>query len=118
MWIVLLVIGIIVLGTIVGLGLYKLSQKSAITRELLFISSVNRHGHDSMLTISYLIPIVENALKEEGVEVVDISLAHEMGNRYQGILTILNEGSKERYEFAVVADSSCNIQWWIGDLIN
>lgn len=117
MWVIFLVLGIIAISVILGLGVYKLSKKSAITRELLFISSVNRHGHDSMLTISYLIPIVEDALKQEGVDVVEISLTHEIGNRYQGILTILNENNQERYEFTVIADSSCNVQWKIGDLI-
>ena len=63
---------------------------------------MQKHGPNSIVTIDLLQDIIRKMLAKDGVEVSDISLVHEMGNRYHGILS----ANGETHEMTVIADNS------------
>ena len=68
---------------------------------------MRKHGPNSIVTIDLLKDIVCKALAKEGINVTDISMVHEMGNRYHAILTVGNETR----EMTVIADNAGTVHY-------
>ena len=99
-----LLIGLIVFGggiilIIIAFAFYK---KSDLGKSLMLMYIMQKHGPNSIVTIDLLQDIIHKMLAKDGVEVSDISLVHEMGNRYHGILS----ANGETHEMTVIADNS------------
>ena len=81
---------------------FKFYKKSDIGKSLMLMYIMQKHGPNSIVTIDLLQDIIRKMLAKDGVEVSDISLVHEMGNRFHGIMT----ANGETHEMTVIADNS------------
>ena len=70
---------------------------------------MRNNGPNSFATISALDNVVRDMLKSDGVNVADLKIVHEIGNRYNAILTA---GGKT-YDMSITADRAGNVQYWI-----
>ena len=80
---------------------FKLYKRYDTAKSLMLMYIMQKHGPNSIVTIDLLKDIVCKALEKEGIIVSDISMVHEMGNRFHAILTIGNETR----EMTVIADN-------------
>ena len=99
-----LLIGLIVFGggiilIIIAFAFYK---KSDLGKSLMLMYIMQKHGPNSIVTIDLLQDIIRRMQAKDGVEVSEINLVHEMGNRYHGILS----ANGETHEMTVIADNS------------
>ena len=81
---------------------FKLYKRYDTAKSLMLMYIMQKHGPNSIVTIDLLKDIVCKALEKEGIIVSDISMVHEMGNRYHAILTVGNETR----EMTVIADNA------------
>ena len=86
---------------------FKLYKKYDTAKSLMLMYIMQKHGPNSIVTIDLLKDIVCKALEKEGIIVSDISMVHEMGNRFHAILTI---GSETR-EMTVIADNAGTVHY-------
>ena len=104
---------VITLGFIIFImfifGVIQFYKKSDIGKSLMLMYIMQKHGPNSIVTIDLLQDIIRKMLAKDGVEVSDISLVHEMGNRYHGIIT----AGGETHEMTVIADNSGAIHYQI-----
>ncbi len=106
-----LLIGLIVFGggiilITIAFAFYK---KSDLGKSLMLMYIMQKHGPNSIVTIDLLQDIIRKMLAKDGVEVSEINLVHEMGNRYHGILT----ANGEAHEMTVIADNSGALHYQI-----
>ena len=81
---------------------FKLYKRYDTAKSLMHMYIMQKHGPNSIVTIDLLKDIVCKALEKEGIIVSDISMVHEMGNRFHAILTVGNETR----EMTVIADNA------------
>ena len=86
---------------------FKLYKKYDTAKSLMLMYIMQKHGPNSIVTIDLLKDIVCKALEKEGIIVSDISMVHEMGNRFHAILTIGNETR----EMTVIADNAGTVHY-------
>ena len=86
---------------------FKLYKKYDTAKSLMLMYIMQKHGPNSIVTIDLLKDIVCKALEKEGIIVSDISIVHEMGNRFHAILTIGNETR----EMTVIADNAGTVHY-------
>ena len=86
---------------------FKLYKKYDTAKSLMLMYIMQKHGPNSIFTIDLLKDIVCKALEKEGIIVSDISMVHEMGNRYHAILTVGNETR----EMTVIADNAGTVHY-------
>lgn len=106
-----LLIGLIVFGggiflIIIAFAFYK---KSDFGKSLMLMYIMQKHGPNSIVTIDLLQDIIRKMLAKDGIDVSEINLVHEMGNRYHGILT----ANGEAHEMTVIADNSGALHYQI-----
>ena len=70
---------------------------------------MRKHGPNSIVTIDLLKDIVSKALEKEGIIVSDISMVHEMGNRFHAIITV----GSETHEMTVIADNAGTVHYQV-----
>ena len=103
----LLAIGLFI-GVVLLIWLaFKLYKKYDTAKSLMLMYIMQKHGPNSIVTIDLLKDIVCKALAKEGIIVSDISMVHEMGNRFHAILTIGNETR----EMTVIADNAGTVHY-------
>ena len=103
---------LLALGLFIGVVLliwlaFKLYKKYDTAKSLMLMYIMQKHGPNSIVTIDLLKDIVCKALEKEGIIVSDISMVHEMGNRFHAILTIGNETR----EMTVIADNAGTVHY-------
>ena len=103
---------LLALGLFIGVVLliwlaFKLYKKYDTAKSLMLMYIMQKHGPNSIVTIDLLKDIVCKALEKEGIIVSDISMVHEMGNRYHAILTVGNETC----EMTVIADNAGTVHY-------
>lgn len=103
---------LLALGLFIGVVLliwlaFKLYKKYDTAKSLMLMYIMQKHGPNSIVTIDLLKDIVCKALEKEGIIVSDISMVHEMGNRYHAILTVGNETR----EMTVIADNAGTVHY-------
>lgn len=106
-----LLIGLIVFcgGILLIIIAFAFYKKSDLGKSLMLMYIMQKHGPNSIVTIDLLQDIIRKMLTKDGVEVSEISLVHEMGNRYHGILT----ANGETHEMTVIADNSGALHYQI-----
>lgn len=90
-------------------GIVKLYKKSKLIRHMTLIQSMRDNGHNSFRTIGVLNDVVRDMLKSDGVNVTDLKIVHEIGNRFNAIL--IADGKE--YEMSITADRAGNVQYRI-----
>ena len=101
------VLGVFV-GAVILIGLaFMLYRKYDAAKSLMLMYVMRKHGPNSIVTIDLLKDIVSKALAKEGVIVTDISMVHEMGNRFHAIV---NTGSGT-HEMTVIADNAGTVHY-------
>lgn len=95
----LVIFGAGILLIIIAFAFYK---KSDMGKSLMLMYIMQKHGPNSIVTINLLQDIIVKMLAKDSIDVTDISLVHEMGNRYHGILT----ANGETHEMTIIADNS------------
>ena len=103
---------LLALGLFIGVVLliwlaFKLYKKYDTAKSLMLMYIMQKHGPNSIVTIDLLKDIVCKALEKEGIIVSDISMVHEMGNRFHAILTVGNETR----EMTVIADNAGTVHY-------
>lgn len=103
---------LLALGLFIGAVLliwlaFKLYKKYDTAKSLMLMYIMQKHGPNSIVTIDLLKDIVCKALAKEGIIVSDISMVHEMCNRFHAILTIGNE----THEMTVIADNAGTVHY-------
>lgn len=93
----------------VSYGIVKLYRKSKTVRNLTLLHSMRNNGPNSFATIAALDNVVRDMLKSDGVNVTELKIVHEIGNRYNAILTA--EG--KTYDMSITADRAGNVQYRI-----
>ena len=107
----LLALGLFIGAVLVIWLVFKLYKKYDTAKSLMLMYIMHKHGPNSIVTIDLLKDIVSKALAKEGIIVSDISMVHEMGNRFHAILTI---GSETR-EMTVIADNAGTVHYQLLD---
>ena len=108
----LLIICIVFIGALLLIWIaFRLYKKYDTAKSLMLIYVMRKHGPNSIVTIDLLKDIVCKALAKEGVNVTDISMVHEMGNRFHAILNIGNE----THQMTVMADNAGTVHYQILD---
>ncbi len=105
---VIIVLGFVIIILII-FAIIQFYKKSDIGKSLMLMYIMQKHGPNSIVTIDLLQDIIRKMLAKDGVEVSEISLVHEMGNRYHGILT----ANGETHEMTVIADNSGALHYQI-----
>lgn len=105
---VIIVLGFVIIILII-LAIIQFYKKSDLGKSLMLMYIMQKHGPNSIVTIDLLQDIIRKMLAKDGVEVSEISLVHEMGNRYHGILT----ADGETHEMTVIADNSGALHYQI-----
>ena len=90
---------------------FKLYKKYDTAKSLMLMYIMKKHGPNSIITIDLLKDIVCKALEKENIIVSDISMVHEMGNRFHTIITV---GSETR-EMIVIADNAGTVHYQLLD---
>lgn len=103
MFVVLLVLFLVIYGIV------KIYKKSKLVRNLTLIHSMRNNGPNSLATIGALDNVIRDMLKSDGVNVTDLRIVHEIGNRFNAIL--IAEGKK--YDMSITADRAGNVQYRI-----
>ena len=103
---------LLALGVFIGALLliwlaFRLYKKSDTAKSLMLMYIMKKHGPNSIVTIDLLKDIVCKGLAKEGIIVSDISMVHEMGNRFHAILTI----GSETHELTVMADNAGTVHY-------
>lgn len=103
---------LLALGVFIGALLliwlaFRLYKKSDTAKSLMLMYIMKKHGPNSIVTIDLLKDIVCKGLAKEGIIVSDISMVHEMGNRFHAILTI----GSETHEMTVMADNAGTVHY-------
>lgn len=108
-----LLFGLLIFGLAVlfAIGAFVLYNKSDVGKSLVLMKIMRKHGPNSIVTIDLLQDIIRKSFAKDGVEITDISLVHEMGNRYHGIVSSGNE----THEMTVIADNSGTVHYKIID---
>ena len=86
---------------------FRLYKKYDTAKSLMLMYIMKKHGPNSIVTIDLLKDIVCKALAKEGVIVSDISMVHEMGNRFHAIFT----AGSETHEMTVIADNAGTVHY-------
>ena len=107
---------LLALGLFIGAVLliclaFKLYKKYDTAKSLMLMYIMKKHGPNSIITIDLLKDIVCKALEKENIIVSDISMVHEMGNRFHTIITV---GSETR-EMIVIADNAGTVHYQLLD---
>lgn len=105
---VIIVLGFVIIILII-FAIIQFYKKSDLGKSLMLMYIMQKHGPNSIVTIDLLQDIIRKMLAKDGVEVSEISLVHEMGNRYHGILT----ANGETHEMTVIADNSGALHYQI-----
>ena len=104
-----LLVGLVVFGIgliFIAVALY-FYNKSDIGKSLMLMYVMRKHGPNSIITIDLLQDIMRKSLAKQGIDVSDISLVNEMGNRYHAIVNI----GGETHEMTVIADNSGGVHY-------
>lgn len=98
---ILFAIGIPVV--IVFLVIVLIAQKSTGGRSMLY-KSIVENGYDHSYTIGALKYVVNNILSKEGFNYTNLSIGHEVGNRYNGDFFCNNDG--RWHEITIITDGN------------
>lgn len=102
----------VIIGALVLIWLaFRLYNKYDTAKSLMLMYTMRKHGPNSIVTIDLLTDIVTKALAKEGVHVSDISIAHEMGNRYHAIINL----DGETHQMTVIADQAGTVHYQVID---
>ena len=107
----LLALGIFIGAVLLIWLAFKFYKKYDTAKSLMLMYIMKKHGPNSIVTIDLLKDIVCKALAKEGIIVSDISMVHEMGNRFHAILTI----GSETHEMTVIADNAGTVHYQLLD---
>ena len=99
----LLVLGISVIAALIAIPLVLLMQSSTGGRSLLY-KSIQDNGYDSANTIDALIYVVNRILSNEGFDHTNLSIGHEVGNRFEGEFYCKKDGF--RHNITVITDGN------------
>ena len=105
---ILLLVFLVVAALLIVLA-FAFYRKSDMGKSLMLMYIMRKHGPNSIVTIDLLQDIIRRMLARDGIDVTDISLVNEMGNRYHGILT----SGGETHEMTVIADRSVALHYQI-----
>lgn len=99
-----LFIGLAVFGFCIILiaAAFYFYNKSDLGKSLMLMWVMRKHGPNSIITIDLLQDILRKSFNKQGIDVSDIELVNEMGNRYHAIVKI----GGETHEMTVIADNS------------
>jgi hypothetical protein len=103
---------LVALGVFIGALLliwlaFRFYKKYDTAKSLMLMYVMKKHGPNSIVTIDLLKDIVRKGLAKEGIVVSDISMVHEMGNRFHAILNI----GSETHEMTVLADNAGTVHY-------
>ena len=103
---------LVALGVFIGALLliwlaFRFYKKYDTAKSLMLMYVMKKHGPNSIVTIDLLKDIVCKGLAKEGIVVSDISMDHEMGNRFHAILNI----GSETHEMTVLADNAGTVHY-------
>lgn len=103
---------LVALGVFIGALLliwlaFRFYKKFDTAKSLMLMYVMKKHGPNSIVTIDLLKDIVCKGLAKEGIVVSDISMVHEMGNRFHAILNI----GSETHEMTVLADNAGTVHY-------
>lgn len=103
---------LVALGVFIGALLliwlaFRFYKKYDTAKSLMLMYVMKKHGPNSIVTIDLLKDIVCKGLAKEGIVVSDISMVHEMGNRFHAILNI----GSETHEMTVLADNAGTVHY-------
>lgn len=107
----LLALGIFIGAVLLIWMAFRLYKRYDTAKSLMLMYIMQKHGPNSIVTIDLLKDIVSKALEKEGIIVSDISMVHEMGNRFHAIITV---GSETR-EMTVIADNAGTVHYQVID---
>ena len=107
----LLALGIFIGAVLLIWLAFRLYKRYDTAKSLMLMYIMQKHGPNSIVTIDLLKDIVSKALEKEGIIVSDISMVHEMGNRFHAIITV---GSETR-EMTVIADNAGTVHYQVID---
>lgn len=99
----LLVLGFAVIAALIAIPLVLLMQSLTGGRSLLY-KSIQDNGYDSANTIDALIYVVNRILSNEGFEHTNLSIGHEVGNRFEGEFYCKKDGF--RHNITVITDGN------------
>ena len=99
----LFVIGIVIIAALIVTPLMLLLQESTGGRSLLY-KSIQDNGYDSANTIDALIYVVNRILSNEGFDHTNLSIGHEVGNRFEGEFYCKKDGF--RHNITVITDGN------------
>lgn len=105
----LLALGIFIGAVLLIWLAFKLYKKYDTAKSLMLMYIMRKHGPNSIVTIDLLKDIVSKALEKEGIIVSDISMVHEMGNRFHAIITV----GSETHEMTVIADNAGTVHYQV-----
>ena len=74
---------IVMISAVIAVGVVWLSYRLNGGRGLLF-KSTQDHGPDHYITLSLLNGIASDIVESHGYDSIDLSISHEVGNRYSG----------------------------------
>lgn len=107
----LLALGIFLGGLLLIWLAFKLYKKSDTAKSLMLMYVMHKHGPNSIVTIDLLKDIVCKSLAKDGIIVSEISMVHEMGNRFHAILSF----GSETHEMTVIADNAGTVHYQLID---
>ena len=107
----LLALGIFIGAVLLIWLAFKLYKKYDTAKSLMLMYIMRKHGPNSIVTIDLLKDIVCKALEKEGIIVSNISMVHEMGNRFHAIITV----GSETHEMTVIADNAGTVHYHVID---
>lgn len=84
-------------------------RRSRGARHLTLLYSMRHNGPNSIQTIGALDSVLRDILKKDGVQIDDLNIVHEIGNRYQGILV----SNGKQYELSITADRAGTVMYKI-----
>ena len=99
----LLVLGFCVIAALIAIPLVLLLQSLTGGRSLLY-KSIQDNGYDSANTIDALIYVVKRILSNEGFEHTNLSIGHEVGNRFEGDFYCKKDGY--RHDITIITDGN------------
>lgn len=99
----LLVLGFGVIAALIVIPLVLLLQSLTGGRSLLY-KSIQDNGYDSANTIDALIYVVNRILSNEGFDHTNLSIGHEVGNRFEGDFYCKKDGY--RHNITIITDGN------------
>ena len=108
---ILIGLAVFAAGILLIIGAFVFYKKSDTGKSLMLMYVMHKHGPNSIITIDLLQDILSKMLAKQGFQITDISLVHEMGNRFHGIVNI----GGEMHDMTVIADNTGAVHYQINE---